>query len=296
MYANGTKMSANDVRAIIDGFKSTGAFRDKNKVLIIDETQDLSPEALNALLEVMESPRPGQYIIANSMQKLKGSLAGAFESRTKKWKLKEPSLDMIYMYLAKMGLKLGLVTKDVKSTVTGCPDSFWLPENSPIMRIVENSDYSYRKALDLLEQAFEGELFTVEQLNEVLDFGSYDEMISTVEKLVNGTIDKVVLDTVVGSKYQDDFNLIYHILGNAEICRVFGKLSNDDRDAWKARQPLEISKGKYYPEVRDAFRELARLNNGFLRKGDWSMVMAQLVEKIRTPPPGITSTGRRATK
>jgi DNA polymerase III gamma/tau subunit len=286
---NGTKMSAQDIRDALAGFKATLAFRDRNKVLIIDETQDLSPEGVNSILELAEAPGKGQYIILNAMGKLKGSLGGALESRTKKWKLREPPLDEVYLYLIQIAAQKGLVDpKTGKSIDKKIPDEFWL---EPLRRVVENSENSYRKAIQLLEQAIDGELWTVKELNETLDFGSYDEMLTTVEKLSMGHIDETVLDTITGSKYQDDFNLIYKIVSDAEVCRVIGRLSSDDSQAWKARQPKQLAASRHFPLVRDTMVEIARRANGFLRRGDWQICMSQLVERIRTAdPPGVTET------
>jgi DNA polymerase III delta prime subunit len=257
------------------------AFRDAAKVLIIDETQDLSKEAINSCLRLTESPQKGiHYIFCSMGRDLKGGdLSKALVSRCKKWKLKDPTVDDIYLYLIKVALSKGLVTAAGKSVDAAIPDAFWTP-TGVIRRIVENADYSYRRALQLLEQAIEGELYTIEDLNETLDLGSYDEMLTTVKKLADGLIDDVVVDTITGTKYQDDFALIYKIIGDAETVRVLGRLSSDERDAWKATQPKAIAAAPFFPEVRDAFKEIAKLNTGYLRRGYWQMQMATLVETI----------------
>jgi DNA polymerase III delta prime subunit len=301
VYINGTNASADDVRMLLDGFRATMAFRDRNKVLIVDETQDLSPAALNTLLEISESPRRAQYLILNAMGKLSGKYGGALESRGKKWKMREPSLEDVYLYLITIAATKGLVDpKTAKSTDKSIPDEFWF---APLRRIVENSEYSYRKAIQLLEQAIVGNLWTVAELDEALDFGSYDEMIQTVIDLASGRITDTVLDTITGAKYQDDFALIYKIVSDAEVVRVMGKLSNDSADAWKAKQPRALASSPCFTDVRDSFISLARIGGGYLKRGDWQITMSQLVEKIKSSsssfsaePSGVTPAATRSTR
>ena len=86
-------MSAQDVRDAVEKFTATRAIRDRNKVIICDEAQALSKEAVEAFLTVTQNPKPGFYFIFTAMSKLQGTKAGALQSRCKVWKMKTPQVD-----------------------------------------------------------------------------------------------------------------------------------------------------------------------------------------------------------
>jgi len=295
VYINGTSSSAEDVRRIIEAFRMTGAMRDRNKVMIIDETQGLSPEALNSLLQVVESPRGGQYFVLNAMSKLKGKDAGALESRCRKWKMKIPTVKDVYLYLVDL-----CKVNDVKSKFQsqGEFDTFM---TEGLETIAQNCDYSYREAIQMLDQCVDAELFTKEGIKSTLDVESYEDMMRTVTDLANGNITPTVVATITGKEYQNSFGLISKILGDAAVVRACGTLGYTDEEKWKERGPRELASSPNFEAVMETMMDIAGSTSGYLPRGLWEMKMSKLVEKVKgpqklresEPPEGVTEAPKR---
>jgi len=286
VYINGTSFSADDVRKTLDSFKMSAAFRDRNKVLICDETQDLSPEALNALLQVTESPRKGCYFILNAMGKLKGNLAGALESRCEKWKLKVPTAKDVYLYLVEVCKK-----HQLQKTFSHQAE-FDLFMTEGLETIAQNCDYSYRRAIGMLQQCVDAGLFTKDAIKESLDVEAYEDMLVTVTDIANGRITPTVVATITGKEYQNSFGLISKIVGDAAVVKACGTLGYPDEEKWKEKGSRDLANSPHFDEVKDTMRVIASSTSGYLPRGLWEMLMSDLVSKVR-PPQGLSSAPRR---
>jgi DNA polymerase III gamma/tau subunit len=284
IYINGTQMSADDVRKVLEGFKSSGAFRDAAKVLICDETQDLSPEATNSLLQITENPRKGFFFLFTAMDKLKGKLGGALESRCKKWKLKTPSVSEIYLYL------LGLAKRhqiNEEFTDQAQFDSFM---KEGLELISQNCEYSLRKASQMLEQCVSGRLFTKEDMKAALDVELEEDMILTITDLANGKITPTVVSTITGKEYNNSLGLISKILGDASVLKACGTLGFVEEERWKERSSKALADAPHFDAVRDTILDLQRSSSGYIPRGLWEMQMSKLVERVKTSdlPEGLT--------
>ena len=269
---DGTQLSADDVRLKIESFLATPSFRDKRKVIIMDELQDLSSQAVKALLKVSESSRKGYHLIFTAMSKLPKE-GGALESRCQKWKLPLPTVTEIYTYLGKMCVRLEL-TKE-----PGVPKEFF---GKGLEFISQNCQYSFREALNLLEQCFDGMVFTPEEIKSNFNIVTYEDTLATVKHLCYGRIDEPeVFDTIVCKDKEDKFNLFYKIIGDAEVYRVFGRYHMDD-EKWKDRELKELSGGPYFDLVRDTYMEIARLGGTYVKQGDYLILMSRIIDKIKS--------------
>ena len=172
LYVDAEKMSAQDVRDAVEKFTATRAIRDRNKVIICDEAQALSKEAVEAFLTVTQNPKPGFYFIFTAMSKLQGAKAGALQSRCKVWKMKTPQVDDTYMYLASIAQKKNLIAD--KSV----PPEFW---TEGLKFIAQNSEYSFRKGIQMLEQCYEGRIFTQKEMEETFGLVSYDDAVAALK-------------------------------------------------------------------------------------------------------------------
>jgi DNA polymerase-3 subunit gamma/tau len=277
VYVNGTSMSAEDVRIIVDQFKQTMAFRDRAKVMIVDEIQDLSPEALNSILQVTESPRKGIHFIFAAMDKLKGKLGGALESRCKKWKLKVPKVDDLYEYLFNL-VKSHEIHKEF--TDQELFNNFISPDGV-LRMIAENCEYSYRKAIQLLEQVTMGRLFTKEEAKSALDLELYEDVLKTLIDLANSKITNVVIDTISGPNYDKDLMLISKIIGDAAIIKECGQLYTESEEKWKEQQPRLLSEAPYFDIVRDGVISIIEKRQGYTPRGVWECGMAEIVRKVK---------------
>ena len=270
IYLNGTSMSAAEVDSILDTAFLTSAFRDRAKVFIIDETQGLSPQAVNKFLIATQSPKKGVYFIFTAMDKLSGKNPGALYSRCKVWKLRIPKCEEIYNYLASICMKRKL---------NDCPKEFL---GDGLKFIAENSEYSFRKALQMLEQCYEGKIFDVKVIKETFSIVSYDDASQILVDLSHGNISEAVFNTITGMDYQDKFPLLYKIIGDAAVYRVFHNQFVDESDKWKWKYPASISTGKYFSELCETFKEISQ--SAYIQRGKWQIELSNFLYKIKGIP------------
>jgi DNA polymerase III subunit gamma/tau len=275
VYINGTQMSADDVRKTLDGFKVTAAFRDAAKVLIVDETQNLSPEAINTLLQITENPSKGHYFLFTSMDKLQGKNAGALESRCKRWKMKTPGVEEIYNYLVSIVKKHNLINQTAKDA------GFY---EKGLGLIAQNCQNSLREAINLLEQCWSAELFTVDEIKSTFQINSYEDMAQTIIDLANGNVTPTVIATVMGKEYDKEFKLISKIVGDAAIIDAAGTLGFDSDEKWKEQNAKALASSLYFNDVKDVIMQLGEIDKGYLPRGIWEIKMANLIKKVKEVP------------
>lgn len=276
---DGTQLSADDIRTKLEQFLSTPSFRDRRKCIILDETQDLSNQAVKALLKVAEGYRKGYHVIFTAMSKLPKE-GKALESRCKKWNLPQLEVKDIYQYLGKVCQDQGM-TKDAS-----VPKEFY---TKGLEFIAQNCDYSLRTAINFLEQSYKGLIFTPDEIKSNFNIVTYEDTLASIKLLAKGAVDDpVVFDTIVCKEKEDKFNLFYKIIGDAEVYRVFGHYHEDD-EKWKDRDLAELSSAPYFEWVRDSYVELAKLGGVYVKQGDYLILLSRLVERIRkakeTCPP-----------
>lgn len=267
MYIDAEKMSAQDVRDAVEEFTRTRAIRDRNKVIICDEAQALSKEAVEAFLTVTQNPKPGFYFIFTAMSKLQGPKAGALQSRCKVWRMKTPKVEETYMFLASIAQKKNLIAD------TSVPKEFW---TEGLQFIAQNSEYSFRKGLQMLEQCYEGRIFTKNEMEETFGLVSYDDAVAALIQFGNKEITKTTWDIVNGEDYIDKFNLLIKIIGDAQAVRTFGTEFIEKEDLWKWDQAVQLSQTKHFDEMRDIFMDLGK--QAWLKNGTWRSSLALYLE------------------
>jgi DNA polymerase-3 subunit gamma/tau len=273
LYLNGEKESAQEIRNKLEEFSKTGAMRDRAKVLIMDETQALSPEATEAFLEATQKPDKGIFYIFTAMDKLSGKKAGALESRCQKWKLKSPSPGDVYDYLA------NFVTNHKQLFDVPAPKEFW---TEGLGFIAQNSQYSFRLALQYLQQCYQSNQFTIKEIKETLGAVTTEDVSKLLVNLANGKINEDIFEVAIGKEFSEKFNLILKVLSDAEIYKAFGKLTNEDNMKWTERLPKLIVNGAYYDEVKEAFKKLA--GQTYIKRGEWQLAMGELINEIKSNP------------
>lgn len=272
MYLDAEKLSAQEVRDEVEKFTATRAVRDRNKVIICDEAQALSKEAVEAFLTATQNPREGFYFIFTAMAKLQGPKAGALQSRCKVWKMKTPKVEDTYMYLASIAQKKNLIAD------TSIPKEFW---TDGLKFIAQNSEYSFRKGIQMLEQCYEGRIFTQKEMEETFGLVSYDDAVAALIQFGNKEITKTTWDIVNGEDYIDKFNLLIKIIGDAQAVKTFGTEFIEEGDKWKWDQAIQLSKTKYFDEMRDIFMELGK--QAWLKNGTWRSSLALYLENGAKP-------------
>jgi len=270
IYIDAESASAQDVRDTVEKNMLTPAIRDAAKVFIVDETQALSKEGVEAFLIATQSPKKNVFFFFTAMNKLQGQKAGALESRCKKWKLKQPTNDEIYLYLANICKKKEL-TKD-----KDIPKDFF---GEGLKFIAENCQSSFRVGIQMLQQCYKGKIFDIKTIKETFAIVSYEETAQALTELAHGKITDNVFNIVMGTEYQDKYPLLLNILGDARTYGSFGKLFNEDENKWKEKLPASLFAGKYFHYIENTFLELGR--TAYIRRGDWKIAISRLVNQIK---------------
>lgn len=263
-YIDAEASSAQDVRDIVQKVTSSPAWSGTAKVIICDEAQALSKEAVEAFLTATQSPKKGFFFIFTAMEKLKGGKSGALASRCKVHKMNVPTREELYMYLAKICKEKGIVNdKNVPKNFFGEGLDF----------IAENSEYSYRKAIQMLQQAYVEELYTKEDMKKTFDIVSYDDAVLLMLDVVNGRNTKEVWDAINGTDYQDRFPLLLNTIGDAMMIKAFGLSHVDPNDQWKYTQAKNLAMAPYFDVLASAFEELS--TKAYLKRGEWKLTISK---------------------
>ena len=265
-------MSAQEVDQILDNSLMTPAIRDAAKVFIVDETQGLSPAAIQKFLAATQSPKPGFFFIFTAMSKLAGKNPGALMSRCKNWKMKIPQIDEIYKYLGSIC---------VKKKLNDCPKEFL---TTGLQFIAENSEYSFRKAIQMLEQCYDSKIFETKLIKETFDIVSYDDTCEILADLAHGEKTEIVFTTITGMDYQDKFPLLLTIISQAAVYRTFGLQFIEEHDKWKWKNAALIANGKYFFNLCNVFTKLSE--TAYLKRGAWQEAISNYLYALT--PKGVS--------
>src|SRR5574344_29944 len=282
VYFNAEDMSAQDIRDQVTRVLAFPASRDAAKVVICDEAQALSKEAVEAFLEATQSPKKNIFFVFTAMNKLQGPKAGALQSRCKQWKMKVPTFDEVYLYLADFAKKHDLLKNEK------VPRKFWA---EGLKFIAENSEYSYRKALQLFQQCYEAELFEVSEIKSTLNIISNDDASKMLISIASGNIDQNVWDSVTGKDYLEKLPLLILCIGEAQTYRTFGDKFIVPEEKWKWENAKILSESPSFDIIRDTFMEFSK--SSFTRRGEWETVISSLIEKcVKKPTEKIATRSR----
>ena len=255
-----------EVTDIIDTFTSTGPLRDKKKVIIIEEIQELSTAAKDSLLKKLESSRKNIHYILLSME-LQG-LSG-FGSRCASPVIFKPIPTKDIMMFLHEFMKKHKYWNDPK-----IPDEFKL---KGLSAIAQASGGSYRQALQTLETCIKSEYFTEKEITDNLDIINEESAASLLLRFLNK--DKSSLKEIATKNPFDFFNLSYAIISNAYAYKLFDYLENDYIDSFVANTKA-LANHENFSLLVEAYRELAPQSKPFLRKADLLMMLSKLFEKI----------------
>ena len=270
IYMNAEEMGAQEVRDKLEQVLKFPATRDAAKVIICDETQALSKEAVDAFLSATQSPRKGYYFIFTAMDKLKGSKSGALQSRCKSWKMKIPTFGDVYEYLGKICIKKGL-TKE-----TTIPKEFF---TEGLKFLAENSEYSFRKAIQMLEQCYTTRIFTKDEMKETLNIVSQDDAVKALIDIASGNLSQIAWDAINGMDYQDKFPLMLAIIGDAQAVKAFGTKFIENEELWKWNDKIVLGNAPKFDELRNGLMELA--SKAYVSRGEWKIVCSKILSSAQ---------------
>lgn len=188
---------------------------DKNKIVIIDEAQELSKAGKGVTLELLEKKRKDTYIIMCTMNI--DSFEKAVQSRGHIYHFRSPNSETIAEYLFKL-------SEDFNLEMTPEIEEFY---SKGIFMLAENCDGSVRMAIQNFERCMYGGFFTEEQIEHEFSFMSNEKLSSLVLKILKKDISCIKEIKDFGTK---DF--YYKALRTLNDAFLFGQTGYVDQP-WK---------------------------------------------------------------
>lgn len=195
---------------------SIRAMYDKRRVFIVEEADQLSSGAINALLKVLEDPKEDVHFILLSMQA--GGIPPAIISRCQVFDFKPVGVKDTMLALRH------ILEEEQLWQGEQLPSEFKL---QGLSFIAEASKGSLRSALQMLQQAVVGEAFTKEQLEDL--FSSVDE-VSTykiLDALTSYSDDEAVWHSIYKADPMELFNYITFVLADVMLYKSTGYVNNE---------------------------------------------------------------------
>ena len=242
---------------------------DKRRIIIIEEADQLSTAAINALLKVMESPQPNVHFILLSMEE-KG-IPGAIKSRCQVYKVKPLSIKDIMLTLHNVMIKSGYENdKNV-------PTSFKV---EGLGEIAKTSGGSMRTALSNLERCLSAGIFTKEAIQKEFFVVDETSTLNVLRGILGLSTDESMWSTLSKSNPQEIYNYMTSILASALMYDVSGYLENDYFEN-SYRELLSYKKDDIVLayELYDILENSPCLNKAYMRKADLIGVISQFYKK-----------------
>lgn len=253
-----------DILSRIDDFTSTPAWNGGSKVVIVEESQNLSSAAVKSLLVSMETPTNGIHYIFLTMDQAKAS---AFTSRCVPFAFNPFTVAQIMQFLKKIMEKNNLwdspdIPKDFK--VNG------------LITIAQNSDGSLRQAEQILEQALDLKAFTTEELCKCTGFADTQTIISVMTDLMNNVASDALFNyfSNVNSNFSQDLRLLAKVINDCEMYRTFHRIPGEN--PYLTGQAARFLVAPCYPEVKQAV--FTALHNYSLTKAEYVAALCSVFD------------------
>ena len=242
---------------------------DKRRIIIIEEADQLSTAAINALLKVMESPQPNVHFILLSMEE-KG-IPGAIKSRCQVYKVKPLSIKDIMLTLHNVMIKSGYENDK------NIPTSFKV---EGLGEIAKTSGGSMRTALSNLERCLSAGIFTKEAIQKEFFVVDETSTLNVLRGILGLSTDESMWSTLSKSNPQEIYNYMTSILASALMYDVSGYLENDYFEN-SYRELLSYKKDDIVLayELYDMLENSPCLNKAYMRKADLIGVISQFYKK-----------------
>ena len=258
---------------------------DKRRIIIIEEADQLSTAAINALLKVMESPQPNVHFILLSMEE-KG-IPGAIKSRCQVFKVKPLSITDIMLTLHDVMIKSGY--EDDKNI----PASFKV---EGLGEIAKTSGGSMRTALSNLERCLSAGIFTKEAIQKEFFVVDETSTMNVLKGILRLSADESVWSTLSKANPQEAYNYMTSILASALMYDVSGYLENDYFEN-SYRELLSYRSGDtaLAYELYDMLENSPCLNKAYMRKADLIGMISQFYKKAAATTCTINIKSGKAT-
>jgi DNA polymerase-3 subunit gamma/tau len=235
----------------------TSPMYDKNQIFIIEEIDQLSPKAKNALLKLIEKPIKNTYFILLSMNT--SGIIPALQSRCQVFTFYPFTTKDILLALQGSLKKIGIWEKIGKEI----PETF-----IDVLRIIaDSSQGSLRTAVQTLESCLTSELYTEEEVRKTFGLVSASSINEMLFSLLN--IKKEFFIQFEDTDVQEFFNLSYNILSSAAVYRITQQAKNE----YFEEQTKALSIHKNLDEVLKIFDDIQVTCGMYLKK---SYIMSKI--------------------
>lgn len=270
---DGGQVGKDEVIDVITSHISRASYRGNHqKVVILEEVQELSKKAKDSLLKMLEKPREDVHFIFTSMETLP---AGGLKSRCVQFPFKPAGMGDLMYYLKSVLERNGAWT-DKSIIGEADPVEFWGPV---VQTVATNASGSYRQATQLLEQCILCGSFTPDAIRAntgMVDMNTWYEMLTAV---MDGRADEGVLNNLLEGDYQSNFGLAYKVVADAETYRVFGRIVG--QNSYFLAQARQLASHKNFPLLRDAYVHISENGGKFIAKSDYIIEMCKLIDTCR---------------
>ena len=232
---------------------------DKNRVFIIEEADQLSTGASNALLKVLEAPQDNVYFILLSM--VPGGVSPAIQSRCQVFNFKPISIRDMMMALKTILEKEGLWNDP------SIPNTF---RTQGLAAIATASKGSLREGVQLLEKCVIGEYWTPEVIQEALGIVDEASTYKVLTGLLDFSKDESIWNTVSSADPAELYNYLTLILSDAMICKTTGYVKNE----FYADSTRFIASHPNAEKLFTILTEYPQLSKPYVRKADLMAALA----------------------
>ena len=230
-FYDASTMGKDDVLALQREVSSSSMY-DKNKILIIDEAQELSKAGKGATLNLLEKINPEVKIILCTMEP--DRFDKAILSRGQVYRFRVPTPTELAEFLFTITEKI-LPEEEMENL----PDTFF---GEVLVSIAESAEGNVRTAMQFLERSLNSKLYTEVEILEELGVVSNSALSNTVSSLLNAEVECIEKIKSIGAK--EFFYKSWKILIDAQS----SILGISVQPAWKAKFS-NLIKNKYPEET-----------------------------------------------
>lgn len=275
-----------DIIETVNNFVARPSIRGNHqKVMIIEEVQQLTTAAQNALLKVTEKPKSNIHFILTSMEPLE---KGGLSSRCVKFNFEEAERMDIINCLVNALRKAGIYeNRNIIGTESA--DKFWAPL---VCTIASNSWGSYRNAIQDLNQCITMDIYSAEEAEKTLNYISDQTMYKALIALLTGNASAATYSTFFYGNTLIRFTKAYEIINNAYMAKSFKK-SFDNTPEIK-----EIYNNKNFSNLATVFEKIYMASSNpkkYIPREIYISEICRFADLCKLSPQGVTlvkTTGR----
>lgn len=245
-----SSMGKDDVLALGRGIANAPLF-DKNRVVIIDEAQELSKAGKGVTLELLEKKRKDTYIILCTMNI--DSFEKAVQSRGHVYNFRSPNSTEIAEHLFTL-------SEDFELEETPEVEEFF---TKGIFMLSENAGGSVRMAIQNFERCMYGKFYTSEQIEQEFSIMSNEKLTTLIRKIL--TKDSTCVKEIKDFGAKDFYYKVLKTLNDAYLFKNTGYIDQDWKRSFAESiqkydlentilMLLEVDRGPYFNEDLFFFR------------------------------------------